>query len=41
MCDSYVDPDIRYVIGRDGHLDQSHAKYLGQIYVVNTDPDVL
>ena len=23
-----IDPDIWYVIGRDGNLDQSHTKYL-------------
>ena len=24
-----VDPDLRYVIGRDSHLDKSHTQYLG------------
>ena len=24
--------DLRHIIGRESHLDQSHARYLGQSY---------
>ena len=31
--------DLRHVIGRDGHLDQSHACDLGQLLLENTASD--
>ena len=30
--DTEAELDLRHIIGRESHLDQSHARYLGQSY---------